>query len=52
MKNNKIITLDAKEVQKRLFELLDKIKNKELIKIEVELEGEVIAQITPFSDLN
>lgn len=48
----KTIRLDAKEVQKRLFELLDKIKNKELIKIEIELEGNVVAQLVPFSDLN
>lgn len=47
------IRLDAKEVQKRFFELLDKIKNKELVKIEVELERVVIAQISPIpnSDL-
>lgn len=48
----KTIKLDAKEVQKRFFELLDKIKNKELVKIEVELNGEVVAQIVPISDLN
>ena len=35
----KTIRLDAKEVQKRFFELLDKIKNKELAKIEVEFDG-------------
>lgn len=43
----KTIRLDAKVVQKRFFELLDKIKNKELMKIEIELEGKVVAQIVP-----
>ena len=47
--NDKIIRLPAKEVQNRLFELLDRIKNKELIKIEVELDGKFVAQITPIT---
>ena len=51
MKNNKIIRLEAKEVQKRFFELLDKIANKELVKIEIELDSKVVAQIIPISDL-
>lgn len=45
----KTIKLDAKEVQKRFFELLDKIKNKELSEVEVELDGEVVAQIIAIS---
>lgn len=49
MKNNKTIRLEATEVQKRFFELLDKIKNKELIKIEIELDGEVVAQLIPLT---
>ena len=46
------ITLPAKEVQKRFFELLDKIKNKELVRIEIELDGKVVAQIIPISNSN
>ncbi|MEK7168435.1 MAG: hypothetical protein AAB778_00310 [Patescibacteria group bacterium] len=43
------IRLNAKVVQKRLFELLDKIKNKELAKIEIELDGKVVAQLIPLT---
>lgn len=47
MKNNKIVSLPAIEVQKRFFELLDKIASKELTRIEIELNGELVAQIIP-----
>lgn len=45
----KTIKLDANEVQKRFFELLDKIKSKELQKVEIELNGEIVAQLIPIS---
>lgn len=48
----KTIRLDAKEVQKRFFELLDKIENKELEIVEVEFDGKVVAQLVPVADLN
>jgi len=46
----KTIRLDAQEVQKRLFELLDKIVSKTLSKVEIETHGKVVAQITPISN--
>ena len=49
MKNNKTIRLEATEVQKD-FWTFDKIANKELVKIKIELD-KVVAQIIPISDL-
>lgn len=46
MRKSKIIKMSAVEVQKRFFELLDKIVSRELVRVEIELNGIVVAQIT------
>lgn len=45
----KSIKLPAIEVQERLFELLDKISSNELQKVEIELDGKVIALLIPIA---
>lgn len=49
MNDTKIIRLSALEVQKRLFELLDKISSGELQKIEIELDDKVVAILIPIA---
>ena len=44
---SKTLRLQAVEVQKRFFELLDKIANKELTKVEIVLDGIVVALLIP-----
>jgi len=42
-----IVRLSALEVKERFFELLDKLISGELQKVEIELEGKVVAEIVP-----
>ena len=44
-----IVRLSAVEARGRFFELLDKLISGELQKIEVELEGKVVAEIVPYN---
>lgn len=44
-----IVRLSALEVKERFFELLDKLISGELQKIEVELEGRLVAEIVPIT---
>lgn len=44
-----IIRLSALEVKERFFELLDKLISGELRKVEIELNGKVVAEIVPIT---
>ncbi|MFH1863798.1 MAG: hypothetical protein ABIJ85_02740 [bacterium] len=44
-----ILKLSATEVRNRFFELLDKLISGELQKVEIELNGEVVAEMVHIS---
>ena len=48
-KVNGIVKLSALEVKERFFELLDKLISGELQKVEIELNGEVVAEMVHIS---